>query len=81
MSLWLVRPPLLSLHIRANRNSASVHMIRALAEETWEYIMTKSRDQDIFYFFSGLQSNPKTRHFLVEHFRKDYDKVCSVLTF
>lgn len=37
--------------------------------------MTKSRDQDLFYYFTGLQMNYKTRHFLVEHFRKDYEEV------
>ena len=37
--------------------------------------MTKSRDQDLFYFFIGLQTNPKTRHFLVNRFRDDYDNV------
>ena len=47
----------------------------ALAEETWEHIMNKSRDQDIFYYFSGLQGNPETRHFLVQKFRSNYDVV------
>lgn len=52
----------------------------ALAEETWEHVMTKSRDQDIFYYFAGLHFNPKTRHFLVQSFRKNYDAVrCSDL--
>ena len=43
--------------------------------ETWDYLNTKSRDQDLFYYFIGLQQNHKTRHFLVENFRKDYEKV------
>lgn len=47
----------------------------ALREETWEYIMTKSRDQDLFYFFVGLQENPKSRHFLAEKFKENYDDV------
>ena len=37
--------------------------------------MTKSRDQDLFYYFVGLSMNPHTRHFLVKKFRQDYDAV------
>lgn len=37
--------------------------------------MTKSRDQDLYIFFSGLYQNIKTRHFLLKHFEEDYDKV------
>lgn len=44
-------------------------------EETWQYMMTKSKDQDIFYYFSGLHDNTDTRHFLVDSFRKDFDAV------
>lgn len=44
-----------------------------LIDETLEYIMTKSRDQDVIYFFSGLSRNPKDRRILVEFFKKNYD--------
>ncbi|KAJ3554813.1 hypothetical protein NM688_g2912 [Phlebia brevispora] len=47
----------------------------SLAEETWNYILNKSRDQDIFYYFGGLAANHKTRHFLLEHFKKSYEQL------
>ena len=48
---------------------------KPLQEETWDYLMNKSRDQDMFYFFIGLNINYKTRHFLVEKFKADYELV------
>lgn len=50
-------------------------LTNALAEEVWQYIMTKSRDQDMFYSFSGLQTNPKARHFVAEKFKADFAPV------
>ena len=41
-------------------------------EETWQYMMTKSRDQDIPYYFMGLAANANARHFLLRKFRQDY---------
>jgi len=46
---------------------------KALQETTWKYIMTKARDQDLYYFFVGLQRNHTARRFLVENFKADYD--------
>ncbi|KAJ3551896.1 hypothetical protein NM688_g4446 [Phlebia brevispora] len=46
-----------------------------LAEETWDYILNKSRDQDIFYHFGGLAVNHKTRHFLLEHLKQSYEQL------
>ncbi|GJE97967.1 M1 family metallopeptidase [Phanerochaete sordida] len=46
---------------------------KALLEETWDYIMTKSRDQNLFYLFAGLQENFAGRHFLVRKFEENYD--------
>ncbi|GJE96509.1 aminopeptidase [Phanerochaete sordida] len=46
---------------------------RDLQEETWSYIMTKARDQDLYSYFAGLQGNPTARHFLAEKFKADYD--------
>ena len=37
--------------------------------------MSKSRDQDLFYFFSGMNENYKSRHFLAEKFKENYDAV------
>ena len=48
---------------------------QSYAEETWQFILTKSKDQDIVYYFLGLYENPSTRHFLVENFRKDFEPV------
>lgn len=45
------------------------------AEETWKYVMEKSRDQDLMYYFSGLSSNVKMRRFLVTRFRESYELV------
>ncbi|KAI0811123.1 leucyl aminopeptidase [Irpex lacteus] len=44
-----------------------------LAEETWKYIMTKSKDSDVPYFFSSFRHNLGKRHFLLEKFRQDYE--------
>ncbi|KAI0086651.1 peptidase family M1-domain-containing protein [Irpex rosettiformis] len=46
-----------------------------LAEETWKYLMSKSRDQDIPVFFRNFFQNHKKRHFLVDKFREDYDQL------
>ena len=42
--------------------------------------MTKSRDQDLFYFFSGLNENYGSRHFLAEKFKANYDAVRLLLS-
>lgn len=42
-------------------------------EETWKYVMTKTRDQDLMVFFRGFFANHNKRHFLVNKFREDYD--------
>ena len=57
------------------------------AEEVWEYIMTKSRTQNLPSFFRGLQANHGARHFLAQKFKENFDTVtshrisrCSLLT-
>lgn len=50
-------------------------MLTIVAEETWGYIMTKARDQDLFHFFIGIQENFGARRFLVERFEANYDTV------
>ncbi|GJE97965.1 ERAP1-like C-terminal domain-containing protein [Phanerochaete sordida] len=49
---------------------------KELQEETWSYIMTKARDQDLYIYFRGLQSNPTARRFLADKFKADYDDLC-----
>lgn len=44
-----------------------------LAEETFQYMMTDSRDQDVRYYFIGLSRNSVARTFLVEAFKDNYD--------
>ncbi|EKM55868.1 uncharacterized protein PHACADRAFT_256779 [Phanerochaete carnosa HHB-10118-sp] len=46
---------------------------RSLQEETWKFITTRARDQDLYYFFAGLQGNHAARRFLAEKFKTDYD--------
>ncbi|KAJ6547370.1 hypothetical protein B0H19DRAFT_1237927 [Mycena capillaripes] len=45
----------------------------ALLEQTFSYILTKSRDQDIVYFFRGLRSNVLARPRLTTFFKDNYD--------
>jgi len=45
---------------------------RKLIDETLEYMTTKSRDQDVVYFFIGLSSN-RDRRILMQFFMKNYD--------
>ncbi|THH11180.1 hypothetical protein EW146_g8133 [Bondarzewia mesenterica] len=44
-----------------------------LQEETMKFIMTKARDQDVVYFFTGLAANFKARKPLVQFFQDNYD--------
>ena len=48
---------------------------RALQDETWDYLMNKCRDQDIFYFFAGLLDNYGARHYVAEQFKGACDVV------
>ncbi|KAF7322818.1 Aminopeptidase [Mycena chlorophos] len=45
-----------------------------LLEKTFSYIMKKSRDQDVLYFFRGLQGNPFARRKIPEFFKTNYDE-------
>ncbi|KAJ6623433.1 leucyl aminopeptidase [Mycena sp. CBHHK59/15] len=45
----------------------------ALLDETFSYILTKARDQDIIYFFRGLQSSVIARRALPSFFKRNYD--------
>jgi hypothetical protein len=51
-----------------------------LIDETLEYILTKARDQDVVYFFGGLNKNSKDHRIVVEFFKKNYDAVRVHLT-
>ncbi|KIP12371.1 hypothetical protein PHLGIDRAFT_32955 [Phlebiopsis gigantea 11061_1 CR5-6] len=44
-----------------------------LREKTWEYIMTKSRNQNLSSFFRGLQTNYDARRFLAQKFKENFD--------
>ncbi|TFK42895.1 peptidase family M1-domain-containing protein [Crucibulum laeve] len=44
-----------------------------LIQETFKFITTKSKDQDIMYFFRGLSNNFKARRLLAKFFRDEYD--------
>ena len=46
-----------------------------IAEETLEYMWTKAKDQDFYYFFSGLSVNNKTKRLLRSYLFENYDKV------
>lgn len=46
-----------------------------LLERTFNFIETKSRDQDLIYYFRGLSSNLKMRKSLTEYFKEKYDVV------
>ncbi|KAG6866086.1 hypothetical protein C0991_008838 [Blastosporella zonata] len=44
-----------------------------LMKETFQFIHSKSRDQDVVYFFRGLALNPKTRRPFVQYFKDEYE--------
>ncbi|KAJ7242384.1 ERAP1-like C-terminal domain-containing protein [Mycena haematopus] len=44
-----------------------------LIKELFSYILTKARDQDVFTFFGGLETNPLARPLLVPFFQDNYD--------
>ncbi|KAF7792586.1 hypothetical protein EIP86_003680 [Pleurotus ostreatoroseus] len=46
-----------------------------LIEKTFKILLDEARDQDVIYFFEGLQSNPKTRRALCEFFKEHYELV------
>ncbi|KAJ6513872.1 leucyl aminopeptidase [Mycena vitilis] len=45
----------------------------AILDQTFSYILAKSRDQDIVYFFRGLQANVHARQRLAVFFKDNYD--------
>ncbi|KAJ7632427.1 leucyl aminopeptidase [Roridomyces roridus] len=49
---------------------------QALLDKTFSYILTKSRDQDIIYYFRGLQGNNFSRRQLAGFFKTNYDLAC-----
>ncbi|KAF8061516.1 leucyl aminopeptidase [Lyophyllum atratum] len=44
-----------------------------LLNETFKFISTKARDQDVMYFFRGLSANRKARRPLVQYLKDEYD--------
>ncbi|KAJ7109179.1 peptidase family M1-domain-containing protein [Mycena epipterygia] len=53
---------------------------QTLLDQTFSYILTKSRDQDIMYFFRGLQSNALARRQLATFFKDNYEPASSTFT-
>jgi len=49
-----------------------------LVQETLNFITTKSKDQDIFYFFMGVGANFKGRRPLTKYFQEQYDVVSNL---
>jgi len=47
----------------------------ALLDQTFSYIQTKSRDQDVMYFFRALQSNVLARRRLAMFFQENYNSL------
>ncbi|KAG5645001.1 hypothetical protein DXG03_007278 [Asterophora parasitica] len=46
-----------------------------LLKETFQFIGTNARDQDVVYFFRGTGSNPKARRALANYFKDEYDSL------
>jgi len=46
-----------------------------LVQETLNFITTKSKDQDIHFFFWGLRNNFKGRRPMTKYFQDQYDVV------
>ncbi|KAH9923974.1 ERAP1-like C-terminal domain-containing protein [Epithele typhae] len=47
----------------------------AIAAETFRFILDGARDQDSFYYASGLSRNFTTRRWVVEKFKENYDEL------
>ncbi|KIK59699.1 hypothetical protein GYMLUDRAFT_74140 [Collybiopsis luxurians FD-317 M1] len=47
-----------------------------LIDETFNLILTGSRDQDIMYFFRGMSVNDVTKRQITKFFEKHYDELC-----
>lgn len=44
-------------------------------EQTFNFVDTQARDQDLLFFFLGFRSNLKYRKYLAQKFKESYDKV------
>lgn len=58
-----------------NRLALGANQDSVLIKETFDYILNKSRDQDIMYYFRGLQLNFKARRALGDFFKANYETV------
>ncbi|KAH7930860.1 hypothetical protein BV22DRAFT_1101563 [Leucogyrophana mollusca] len=47
----------------------------ACIEDTFSYMLSSVRNQDLIYFFGGLQSNPLTRRSSAQFFMNNYDDI------
>lgn len=48
---------------------------KAILDATFRYIIDKSRDQDVVYFFRGFESNTFSRRAVGQFFKDNYDTV------
>jgi len=69
------------IHDKPKTPSEKISAIRALSasqdeallKETFEFIGTNARDQDVIYFFSSLGINHKARRLLTKYLQDEYD--------
>lgn len=52
----------------------------ALLEETFKFISTTARDQDVIYFFASLAMNDKARRKLTKYLQDEYDVVSTYIS-
>ena len=63
---------LLKILTLARRAFSDVLFFFSFEEETWDYVMTKARDQDLYQFFRSFWENALMRRFLINKFRENY---------
>ncbi|THH32969.1 hypothetical protein EUX98_g1220 [Antrodiella citrinella] len=66
------KPPTPSTGIAAMQAMCAIQSDE-LAEETFDHILTKARDQDLIYMFAGFRTNDKYAKFSARKFRENYD--------
>jgi aminopeptidase 2 len=49
-----------------------------LLKETFQFILDKTKDQDVIYFFRDLSANTKSKRLLSHFFRDNYQVVSAI---
>lgn len=49
-----------------------------VAEETWDIVMNKTRDQNLYVYFVAFSDNFTKRHFIAEKFKANYQAVGTI---